>query len=358
MKKALFALFISLIALDSSAQQFSVLGRVIDSATKAPLAGASAFCPNTTYGSVSNAEGLFFLKLPAGGYDLVVSYTGYDRKVVRISDNQAAGDTLLFELPKQDKTMTEVAVVASNEVADGWNKYGKFFTDNFIGTSPNAANCVLRNPEALKFFYTKKRNRLKVTTKEDLIIDNPSLGYSIRYQLDSFSYDYNNNISQFTGYPLFTEIDTTQEVKKKYLINRARTYLGSRLHFMRSMYNSLVSEQGFIVEKLEDNPKNVNGTIITDLYNPEDYSNDSGDVVINWTGRYRISYKSVFPDKKYLEEFKMPSNLRYQITVLDIADGFIIERNGYFYEQYDVVNNGYWAWKKLGEALPYDYVYQ
>ena len=358
MKKSLFALFISLIALSTKAQQFTVLGRVIDSATKAPLAGASAFCPNTTYGSVSNAEGLFYLKLPAGGYDLVVSYTGYERKVIRISDNQAASDTMLFELPKQDKTMTEVAVVASNEVPDGWNKYGKFFTDNFIGTSPNAVNCILKNPEALKFYYTKKRNRLKVTTKEDLIIENPSLGYTIRYQLDSFSYDYNNNISQFTGYPLFTEKDTTPEVKKQYIINRARTYLGSRLHFMRSFYNSLLSEQGFIVEKLDDNGKSPNGELITDLYNPEDYATDSGDVVVNWSGKYKISYKSVFPDKRYLEEFKMPSNLRYQITVLDISDGFVIERNGYFYEQYDVVNNGYWAWKKLGEALPYDYVYQ
>lgn len=358
MKKSLFVLFISLIAITAKAQQFTILGKVLDSASKTPLVGASAFCPNTTYGSVSNAEGLFYLKLPAGGYDLVISYTGYERKVVRISDNQSATDTLLFELPKQDKTMTEVAVVGSNEVPDGWTKYGKFFTDNFIGTSPYAANCVLKNPEALKFYYTKKRNRLKVTTKEDLIIENPSLGYSIRYQLDSFSYDYNNNISQFTGYPLFTEKDTTPEVKKQYIINRARTYLGSRLHFMRSLYNSLVNEQGFIVEKLDDNSRSPNSTLITDLYNQEDYATDSGDVVVNWSGKYKISYKSVLPDKKYLEEFKMPSNLRYQITLLDITDGFVIERNGYFYEQYDVVNNGYWAWKKLGEALPYDYVYQ
>lgn len=358
MKKALIPVILVLVGFSSEAQQFTVIGKVIDSATRTALVGASAFCPNTTYGSISNNDGIFYLKLPAGGYDLTVSYTGYERKLVRISNNQTNPDTLIFELPKQDKTMTEVAVVASNEVPDGWNKYGKFFVDNFIGTSPNAKTCVLKNPEALKFYYTKKRNRLKVTTKEDLIIENPSLGYTIRYQLDSFSYDYNNNISQFTGYPLFTETDTTPEVKKKYVINRARTYLGSRLHFMRSLYNSLVSEQGFIVEKLPDDPRSNEGTILTDLYNPEDYTNDSGDVVVNWAGRYRVSYKSVFPDKTYLEEFKMPSNLRYQITVLDIADGFVVERNGYFYEQYEVVNNGYWAWKKLGEALPYDYVYQ
>jgi len=358
MKKAALSLFILILTLHASAQNFVVLGKVIDSASKMPLAGASAFCPNTTYGSVSNAEGLFFLKLPAGGYDLVVSYTGYDKKLFRISNNQSATDTLVVELPKLDKTMEEVAVVASNEVADGWAKYGKFFLDNFIGTSPNAAQCILKNPEALRFFYTKKRNRLKVTTKEDLIISNPALGYNIRYQLDSFNYDYNTNISQFTGYPLFSEIDTAADAKKQILTNRARTYLGSRLHFMRSLYRKQAVEDGFIVEQLSSNSKSSNGTIINDLYTEEEYAVDSGDVILGWKGRYRISYKSVFPDKKFLEEFKLPPSTRFQITVLDILDGFVIEENGYFYDQYDVVNTGYWAWKKLSELLPYNYVYE
>ena len=79
---------------------------------------------------------------------------------------------------------------------------------------------------------------------------------------------------------------------------------------------------------------------------------------INWKGRYRISYKSVLPDKKFLEEFKLPAKTRSQVTILDIADGFVIEENGYFYEQYDVINTGYWAWKKLAELLPYDYVFE
>lgn len=358
MKKKIFSFLLVFIALYAHAQEknISVIGKVTDSASKAPLVGASAFCPNTTYGSVSNNDGLFFLRLPAGGYDLVISYTGYEKKLYRISNNQSAADTLFIELIKQEKSMEEVAVVASNEVADGWAKYGKFFLDNFIGNSPNAGQTKLQNPEALRFFYTKKRNRLKVTTKEDLLIYNYSLGYSIRYQLDSFNYDYNTNISQFTGYPLFREIDTTIEARTQFIKNRARTYLGSRMHFMRSFYNSAVTEEGFIVEQLNDDPKK--GTIISDLYNPEQYASDSGDVIVGWKGRYRVSYKSVLPDKKFLEDFKLPAATRYQITVLDVLDGFVIERNGYFYEQYDIINTGYWAWKKIAEALPYDYVYQ
>lgn len=321
------------------------------------MSNASAYCQNTTQGTISNSAGLFYMRLPNGGYDLVITYTGYEKKMFRISNNQAAADTLVVELAKADQSLSEVAVVASTEDPDGLNKYGKFFTDNFIGNTAYAAQCKIENPEVLHFFYSKKRNRLKITAKEDVLIVNYALGYRLRYQLDSFSYDYGSGISQYTGSPLFQELDSTEEVKAAWKKNRAHTYLGSRLHFMRSFYDSSLAREGFIVEKLEDNPESVKGTIINDLYNPQDYVSDSGDVAVNWTGRYRISYKNVLPDKQFLEEYKLPANTRYQITVLDIANGFVIEKNGYFYEQYDVINTGYWAWKKLAEVLPYDYEY-
>lgn len=360
MKKTIAALFLTIICTVALAQQkdFVVLGRVIDSASRLPLNGASAFCQNTTHGTITNAEGLFFMRLPNGGYDLVISYTGYNKSVLRISSNQTMADTLLIELVKEDKTLTEVAVVASNEVADGLAKYGSFFTDHFIGTTPNASQCIIRNPEALRFFYTKKRNRLKVTAKEDLIITNYALGYTIRYQLDSFSYDYNTNISQYTGYPFFQEIDSTEAAAAAWKKNRSRTYLGSRLHFMRTLYDSTTIEEGFIVEKMAEDPTSVKGTIIHKLYDGEQYVADSNEVTLNWQGRYRISYKTVFPEKRFLQEFKLPANTRMQVTLLDITDGFVIEENGYFYDQYDVVNTGYWAWKKLAELLPYNYEYE
>lgn len=360
MQKAITVLFLTIFCVVAIAQQkdFTVLGKVIDSATRQPLNGASAFCQNTTHGTITNAEGLFFLRLPNGGYDLIITYTGYTKSILRISSNQVMADTLVIELVKEDKALTEVAVVASNEVPDGLARYGSFFTDHFIGTTPNASACVILNPEALRFFYTKKRNRLKVTAREELIITNYALGYKIRYQLDSFSYDYNTNMSQYTGYPFFQEIDTTEEVKAQWIKNRAKTYLGSRLHFMRSLYDSTVTEEGFIVEKLDDDRASVKGTQIKNLYDGEMYVADSSDVTVNWQGRYRVSYKTVYPDKRFLQDFKLPANTRMQVTLLDLSDGFIIEENGYFYEQYDVINTGYWAWKKLAELLPYDYEYE
>jgi hypothetical protein len=341
-------------------RNFLIMGKVVDSATQQPLNGASVFAQNTTYGTTCNAEGFFAIKLPNGGYDLIISYTGYDKKPVRVSNNQPLNDTMIFSLTQINNSLAEVAVVASNEVVDGWIKYGKFFFDNFIGTTPTASYCNILNPNALRFFYTKnkKRHRLKVTASEDLLIQNNALGYLIRYQLDSFSFDYNSRISQYTGYPFFIETDTVAEIKDQWKKNRSRTYLGSRLHFMTSLFDSTVSEEGFIVEKLEGNGKEAAGTEIENLYDSSIYQADSNTVLINWDGRYRISYKSVMPDKKFLEEYKLPVNSRAQVTLLDVTDSFIIEQNGFFYEQYDVINTGYWAWKKLAESLPYDYQYE
>lgn len=354
----LLSLLLPALASLSQTRNMVVYGKVVDSATQQPLAGASVIAQNTTYGTTCSAEGVFGLRLPGGGYDLVVSYTGYDRRTLRVSGNQSS-DTLVIALPQTDHSLAEVAVVVSNEVADGWARFGQFFFDNFIGTTPNAALCTIQNPEVLHFFYTKnkKRHRLKVTATDDILVRNNALGYLLRYQLDSFSYDYNNKLSQFTGYPFFIELDTTAEVKQEMVKNRARTYLGSRMHFMTSLYDSIAADEGFIVEKL-DNAADTAGAVIGNLYDSSLYARDSNAVVINWSGRYRISYTSVMPDQKFLSAFGLPANTRAQVTLLDVADGFVVEENGFFYEQYDVINTGYWAWKKLAEQLPYDYVYE
>ena len=69
-----------------------------------------------------------------------------------------------------------------------------------------------------------------------------------------------------------------------------------------------------------------------------------------------LSYKNALPDPQYLAENKMPALLQAQISILDISDGFVIQQNGYFYDQNDVINIGYWSWQKLADELPYDYV--
>lgn len=355
MRKWMCLLLVLGVAIQLNAQrtEYVVTGKVVDQATGQPLAGASVFCQNTTLGAVSNNAGEFRLQVPNGGYDLVVSYLGYETNSVRIS-NASAAEPLTIELKKQEKTMQEVAVVGSTEVADGWEKYGKVFIDNFIGTTPNAAACLLENKEALRFFYSKKRNRLKILTREDLVITNNALGYKIRYQLDSFTYEYNTQIITYSGYPKFEELEGTETQKMNWEKNREKAYYGSRMHFMRSWYDSSLADQGFALE-LITNMKSITGSAIRNPYDSAFYAVDSTDTEVHLTGRIRVVFSEEQPEPTYLSQNKLPANLRAQISTIDVANPFVIEENGYFYEQGDVVNTGYWAWEKIADALPYDY---
>jgi hypothetical protein len=336
-------------------QNFIIRGTIRDEKTGLTLPGASVFAQNTTIGTVSDSAGRFALRLPNGGYDMVVSYTGYETRSTRIGKGGKDNDSMTIALREEDKTLGEAVVTFSNEVADGWNKYGQFFLDNFIGTTPNAAQCILENKDSLHFYFYKKRNRLRVKSRAPLIITNSALGYKIKYQLDSFVYEYSTNVGSYTGYPLFEQLQGTPEQEQGWKNNRFASYAGSRLHFIRSWYDSTLRDEGFILELADSNNINKYSTL-DDPYDGKIYSRDSGDVEIDIRGRLRVSYTDRVPDKKYLMERKFPLTTQVQISAIDIVNGFVIEENGYFYDQADVTNIGYWSWKKLAELLPYDYL--
>jgi len=213
MQKLLFVLFACIAgsAFGQTANQFAVTGTIIDSATGQPLAGASVFCQNTTFGTISKSDGTFALYLPEGGYDLVISYTSYETRILSIHSSTAAN--LSIALKPKDKSLQEVAVTGSAMVADGYKIYGQFFFDHFIGTSPNALQCSIQNPDALQFYFYKKRNRLKVKATEDIVIVNNALGYKIKFQLDSFAHEYSTELSTYTGFPFFEELPGSEAPK-------------------------------------------------------------------------------------------------------------------------------------------------
>jgi len=341
----------------SQEKTFPVDGQVIDAKSGQPLNGASVFCQNTTVGTLSKEDGSFHLRLANGGYDLIISYTGYETQTIRIGKDHRPADSLRVQLKEQDKSLEQAVVTGSTEVADGWAKYGQFFLDNFIGTTPNAAQCVLENKDVLKFYFYKKRNKLRVKATDMLVITNNALGYKIKYQLDSFVYYYDGNVGSYTGYPLFEVLQGSPDQEATWKQNRLYSYSGSRLHFIRSLYDSTLDDEGFVLE-LADSSSNNKFKKVENPYDPQIYSRDSGDLEISVQGRLRVSYTSQAPDKKYLIENKYPLTTGVQISALDIVNGFVIEENGYFYDQADVTNIGYWSWKKLAELLPYDYLPQ
>jgi hypothetical protein len=349
-----FLIFLLLIVTQSTFAQFTVTGKVIDSVTNEPLYGASVFCQNTTSGTTTKKEGEFSLQLKSGGYELIISFTGYQTKEIRISGNDTS--PLLIAMVKEEKAMGEVVIRTSNEVKDGWDKYGKFFLENFIGSTPNAAQCRLQNPDAVHFYYYKKSEKLKVLATEPIVIANNALGYTIRYQLDSFMYYYKTHISSYRGYSLFSEMEGSFQDQKNWNDNRKKAYYGSKLHFMRSYYDSSLNEDGFEIALLdESNDKKFN--VVQNPYDTTYYGvyDSTYESEVFYPRKISVTYKKK-PEPEYLTKFKLPKNVGSEISYIDLNDAIIIKENGYFYDQKDWINQGYWSWKNLADLLPYDYL--
>jgi hypothetical protein len=336
---------------------FVVTGKVVDKNSKQPLAGASVFAQNTTFGVVTDADGNFNLRLPNGGYDLAITFTGYQTETFRIStDNK----NLQVEIAPKEKSLEEVSVIVSNEVKDGWQKHGSFFTENFIGKTAFSKQCLIKNPEALKFFFSKKRNRLKVTSNDALIVTNNALGYTISFAIDSFIYEYNSNVALFTGYPLFEQMQGTDEQKTTWQENRIVAYEGSLLHFMRSFFNKSLEDEGFEVQFIVTNNGKETPVPLKNIYGALNYSKDDSTNTVELKPNQpeiAVIYNYAEPEEAYTA-LSAKDKKDFQLSTFSVTPGesIIIEENGYFFDQKDVTTNDYWGFKKVGDMLPYDYV--
>ena len=338
---------------------YLVKGKVIDQVSGLPLQAASVFAQNTTLGTATDAEGRFAIYLPEGGYDLAITYTGYESESRRVTKT-AATEELLFTLAPKEKSLEAVSVTLTNEVKNGWEKYGEFFKENFIGQSVFSGQCIVENPGALHFYYSKKRDRLKVLTDTPLVINNYALGYKVHFALDSFINEYGTHTASFVGYPVFEEMKGDSAQLSLWQSNRSKAYKGSLLQLMRSIYEKRITENGFELQFIIANNGVEYPVKLLNLYGALHYVMDdsTGIVEINPAQReLAIIYNKEHPEAAYERTDSAAGKKNFQLSTITFATGesIIIERNGYFYDQQDLITNGYMAFKKIGDMLPYNY---
>lgn len=345
----------------SQSSYFYVSGQVMNLDTNQPMQGASVFAENTTIGTTTNADGKFSLYLPPGGYDLIVSFTGFGTERRRITSLDVQNQNLSFALKPKEKEMEAVAIIATTEVKNGWEKYGSFFLDNFIGKSENSRDCSIKNPEKLRFFFSRKRNRLKVTSDEPVQIENRALGYTIHYALDSFTYAYTTQVAYYTGNPLFEELAPASEEQHQAWVNkREKAYRGSILHFMRSLYQKRVEEEGFQVQYILNYLGKDTALPMKNMYSALNYFKDDSTGVVSIRPSQHnlvVLYLNEKPEEGYLIE-NPEENKNFEYSLVNIAPGenIFIEQNGFYFDQDDITMSAYWGWSKVADQLPYNYI--
>jgi hypothetical protein len=367
-----------------------IRGKIINGETGAAIANASVFITNTSKGTVSNAAGEFELtNAPVGTYDLVVSCIGYETQVYSYSASQ-----LPLNLRVEMKTRAEEleAVVIEPFEKNGWLTWGKFFLDNFIGTSSYATRCSIKNYQVLRFRNSKKKNQLTVTATEPLIIENKAMGYRIQYQLEGFVYNFKENSLMYVGYTLFSDLNG-KAAKARQLKNRQSAYNGSMAQFMRSLYNNRLAADGFEVKRLVKTP-NLEKERVKKVYggysvsgNSKDSSEyyervlrqpdlieaygqslltadslltttDASTKKLFFTDFLYIVYKKEKEDPAYLQHVHENRSPFYQRSVVLLLNGHAIQIDavGNYYMPQDFMSYGYWNWsEKIATMLPLDY---
>ena len=354
-------------------------GSVRDSATGKPVPGVSVFLNSTSKGTVTHDDGTFILTgIPPGRYQLIVSAIGYATIAMEITTRHLP-PSLKIILHNQASELA--AVTVEPYLKNGWKKWGKLFWDNFIGTTANANDCTIKNKDALRFRYYLKSRKLTVNAVEPLIITNKALGYDLEYRLESFSVDFSTNIISYFGYPFFREMPTDDSSRlQKWEHARKMAYLGSMMHFMRSLYQGRLQQDGFIVEH-EIQVPNIEKERVKAIYVPNVTKTDSIPIdtlhhywaVLREPDYFVQKVKSydnlvtVNPDQTRAFFFTGDFTVIYGNGHLGIAytessmelmypTKIEVEENGSYYPPETLLSKGEWAkTEKIANLVPRDY---
>lgn len=368
------------------------------------LPGAAIYISGYKITTVTNGDGKFSLpKLAPGNYNILVQmigYTPYSKNII-ISNQPVQVTITLIE----NTTLLKEVVIKPDP-----NRlyYFSLFKDYFIGKTPNSAACKILNPDVLNFNDDKEAGKLTITANDFLIIENLALGYKLKYLLKNFEYDYQSKIVFYAGYPYFEELNGNRAKKKKWLKNREIAYNGSTQHFFKSLYDNTITENGFIINKLDTIPNRIRkpdslinanikrltagqqGLINTLTFNGNDSLSywlkqrskpktlntiNRGNVLIDtlvkklnndlkmmqFKDALYVIYKNEMESSAYatsgLKQNRPPDIGNYQISVIHLHKPTIsFYSNGGIYDPKSCIYSGYWSYEKIADMVPMDYM--
>jgi len=384
--------------------QIRLDGQVRDARTQQPLAFATVFLANTTYGTTTDSTGHFALAgMPAGQYELMVSYIGYDLYRELLDLRQSA--TLMPRLQPAAQLDEVMVRPAENRPADY-----RHFVRQFLGGSALSEQCHIENPAEVVVIVDQRRHELVAVAPRHLSVINQALGYRITYHHFDFRVDYTSQRITFVAAPMFEELKSTDaQQQQRWKANRRKAYAGSLPHFLRSVREDRLAQEGFRVEAMvialnsaltQQRIKQagdslaavlapVPGLVALVYRQPLSAAQISkagagtGQMKLQSPFDLRVTYKSEQPDDQYIAlvhdarrsklvnaaKSQWPAS-RSEVTpdrdqlyepVLEVSElhllgpAAIIQPNGYLTNPLSVKVDGYWAFEKVGETLPLDY---
>ena len=300
-----------------------IKGRVLDYETNSGVPGANIYFNNSINGTTSDVDGLFELDISRNsGQEIIISCVGYSTETML---NYSDGKFYVIYLNPGPVQLDEIVVEAKE---NSRKKKLKVFLREFLGETSTARKCKILNPDDLRLVFHESSNTLEAFADQPLIIQNSALGYNITYFLEEFRHDGKN--TYFEGYHIFQE-DTSLFEKEKVKVDKKRkkVYNGSRMHFLRILWNNQLEGSGFTIKKLHSGKSITYEELVK-------YEND---------------------DKKYLSSacslaihyFNQNSYIKFKEK-----DKVLFTESGYF-DPRGLTWEGHMALQRMADALPFEY---
>ncbi len=326
MKRLAFILLLFQITVISFSQV--IKGTISDKNTKSAIDYASVYINGTFIGTYTDENGNFELDISKSpSMPISISAIGYYSVTL---DEYSVSKPLIILLEPKVFELQEV-VIKAKAINRQRRANMVIFRNEFLGTTDNGRMCDILNEEDITFNYGSDRDTLKAYASKPIIIENRALGYKITYYLDAFEFYRKDQSFFFKGNMVFTEDLTSDESKQKfYTKKRQYAYIGSRMHLFRTLWTNSLGSTGFDV-------KNLAGILL----------NISQYVFADRNGKY-LKYNTSL-DLYYYSRFRTSS-------IIFLKDKVYFYGNGY-YDPSGILWEGRLAMQRVGDWLPYEYVY-
>ncbi|MCY4171953.1 MAG: carboxypeptidase-like regulatory domain-containing protein [Bacteroidetes bacterium] len=340
----------------------TITGTVTDS-IGTPIAEANVFIASSMVGTTTNANGEYRLSgIPLGTLRLVVSRIGYEPSYLDLFIRNAQVYTHNFQIKEKIYELGEVTVASDNR---RWQRQLERFTTIFIGESPNAQQTVIMNPQSLDF--SSQGGDFRAQASEPLIIENRGLGYKLTYFLNEFIAEPNS--WRWDGEPLFeTLTPSSPEEAAQWNARRDSAFYGSFRHFLLSVINDQVENQGF---KIYSRPRS--NQMVRDPRGGASSSQDNrfpikaseilqagvndDERVLDFEGFVDIVYTLEVESNAFLRLQRRSGRARFQTSTIRLDRGpTLVDLKGDTLDPYGVTfYGGYFAYERTGDQIPKEY---
>lgn len=370
------------VAFSQPIPRITVTGTVTDDSTSAMLQNVNVFLAHTTLGSATDQDGHFEIRnVPLGSYELVASRIGYSMHSIQVTLPASGMQPLKIRLRPKAIQVGEVVVTARDP--SEWRDQLKQFTTLFLGKSKNAKSCRILNPEVLDF-TTGEGGTFEATARSALEIDNLALGYHLSFFLTLFTLKYGNSVFSerspgvlsYEGLPRYTELNpSTPDERDRWRENRLRAYKGSLRHFLASLVNQSLEQEGFVIYQIpyvagvpirKYDPAvglTVSGSgdrrdLHRKAIREQDVLHENGiayERVVEYTGFLEVEYTLETIEPEYDALVKKGTDA--QVSWMRLRrDRITVDTRGIVKDLFfPTVISGYWGWERFADMLPLDY---